>query len=299
MISKSVHKVKAHNSEIIPKRLWLRIFIVVSVMILAYYTSFLIKPAAGLLNVDVQDMQGFGFKITVGTLVISFGYAISQFLLIYLVNRFFHKRPFRLLGFRRPVLKPMVIGVLIGCLFTGAYYILRAVIGGNCDIAWTVPSDVPVLSLIFHVFFMLIFMLTINSLKEEIVFRVYPLEQFMDKPKAMVLIIVLVSMFFSGIHAMYQPVSFEAFIARFSIAVLLSFAYYQWRSIWLISGIHTGANIMPFLFFSGNWQVGGLWMVSSSGTSETLRIVLYTAIIGVTMWIMYRFRPHQQMGNSD
>jgi len=281
------------TSEILPQKLWQRIVIVVFTMVLAYYTSLLVKPAAALMNVDLKDFNGFGFKITGGVLVLTFGYAISQFLLIYLVNRIFHKRPFKLLGFRGPVLKPMGVGISIGLLFTGIYYVIRGVIGGNFSIAWAVPADAPVLSVIFHTFFVLLIILTINSLKEELVFRVYPLEQFMDKPKAMTLVVVLVAPFFSGIHFMYLPASFGAFFNRFGIALLFGFAYYHWRSIWFISGIHTGANIMPFLFFSGKWQVGGLWIVSFSGTSETLNIILYSVIIGLTMWIMYQFRPQK------
>jgi len=281
------------TSEILPQKLWQRIVIVVFTMVLAYYTSLLVKPAAALMNVDLKDFNGFGFKITGGVLVLTFGYAISQFLLIYLVNRIFHKRPFKLLGFRGPVLKPMGVGISIGLLFTVIYYVIRGVIGGNFSIAWAVPADAPVLSVIFHTFFVLLIILTINSLKEELVFRVYPLEQFMDKPKAMTLVVVLVAPFFSGIHFMYLPASFGAFFNRFGIALLFGFAYYHWRSIWFISGIHTGANIIPFLFFSGKWQVGGLWIVSFSGTSETLNIILYSVIIGLTMWIMYQFRPQK------
>jgi len=294
MESESPQEEEKQNSQIIPRILWLRILVVVFTMVLAYYTSFLVEPSANLLNVDLKDMNGFGFTITAGVLAITFGYAISQFLLIFLVNLFFHKRPFRLLGFRGPVLMPMAIGVLIGFLFTGTYYILLGSIGGNFSIRWTVPADAPVLSVIFHTFFVLIFILTINSLKEELVFRVYPLEQFMDKPKAMALVIVLVSIFFSVIHAMYLPFSLNAFVQRFLIALLFSFAYYHWRSIWFISGIHTGANIVPFLFFSGRWRVGGLWQVSFSGTTDTVRIASYCVVIGITMWIIYQIRPQKR-----
>ncbi len=296
--TKSIGKEEKQNSKIIPQKLWQRIVIVVIVMVLAYYTSFLVKPAAELLNVDLKDFNGFGFKIKAGILILTFGYAISQFLLIYLVNRFFHRRPFLDLGFRGPILKPMGIGILIGLLFTGIYYFISALIGGDFKIVWAVPHDVPVLSLILHAFFVLIFILTINSLKEELVFRAYPLEQFMDRPKAMIIIIVLVSLFFSGIHAMYLPFSLNALVHRFDIALLFSFAYYHWRSVWFISGIHTGANIIAFMFFSGKWQVGGLWMVSSSETSEILNIILYSVVIGITMLILYQFRPKKVSSNK-
>jgi len=296
--TKSIGKEEKQNSKIIPQKLWQRIVIVVIVMVLAYYTSFLVKPAAALLNVDLEDFNGFGFKITGGVLALTFGYAISQFLLIYLVNRIFHKRPFQLLGFSGPVLKPMGIGILIGLLINGIYYGIRGFVGGNFSIAWAVPTDAPVLSVIFHTFFVLLIILTINSLKEELVFRVYPLEQFMDKPKAMTMAIVLVSLFFSGIHFMYQPASLGAFINRFVIALLFGFAYYHWRSIWFISGIHTGANIMPFMFFSGKWQVGGLWLVSFSGTTEIFQIILYSVVIGITMLILYQFRPKKVSSNK-
>jgi len=292
---KSAGNDEQNNTEIVPKKLWQRIVIVLFTMVMAYYTSFLVKPAAALMNVDLKDFNGFGFKITGSVLALTFGYAISQFLLIYLVNRIFHKRPFQLLGFSGPVLKPMGIGILIGLLINGIYYGIRGFIGGNFSIAWAVPTDVPVLSVIFHTFFMLLIILTINSLKEELVFRVYPLEQFMDKPKAMTTVIVLVSLFFSVIHFMYLPASLDAFINRFVIALLLGFAYYHWRSIWFISGIHTGTNIIAFMFFSGKWQVGGLWLVSFSGTSKTFTMILYPVIIGLTMWIMYQFRPQKNV----
>jgi len=169
--------------------------------------------------------------------------------------------------------------------------LIIGLIGGDFTIKWAVPSDAPILSVIFHAFFVLIFILTLNSLKEELVFRTYPIEQFMDNPKAMILVIVSISLFFSAIHIMYLPFTIKSFIFRFNIALLFSFAYYHWRSIWVISGIHTGANIIPFMFFSGNWKVGGLWVVSFSQTSEIISIILYSCITCITMLIIYLFRP--------
>jgi len=45
-------------------------------------------------------------------------------------------------------------------------------------------------------------------------------------------------------------------------------------------------------------QVGGLWMVSSSETSEILNIILYSVVIGITMLILYQFRPKKVSSNK-
>lgn len=281
------------HTEIVPKRIWQRITISAITMTLAALTIYIVFPISSMLNVNIWDLQGANLKYTWRHLLIIFGHAFSQFLLIYIINKFFHKRSFSSFGFRKPILKPMLLGILIGFIFTGIYKIIILLNSGNPTITWAVPDGTPARSIIFYFLFFQIFLLTINSLIEELVFRVYPLEQFMDKTKHMVIVIILISLFFSGVHNIVQPFYISSFINRFLVALLLSFTYYHWRSIWFISGIHTGTNIVYFLF-TGKWKTGGLWVLSYTRPSELFDVIIYASMIFITMIILNIFRPRRR-----
>jgi membrane protease YdiL (CAAX protease family) len=273
-----------------PKNLWVRILVVAIAMILAFLTTLAVVPVAKLLNVNPSDLQGTHFKISFKTMLIIFGYSASQFILIYVVQRFIHRHPFRELGFRPPAVKYFLLGLGAGLLLTGCHYILEVVAGSDVTLTWSIPSETSSLTVAVYAFFTLVILLTINSLKEELVFRAYPIEQFITGRSSMILIVVLVSLFFSAVHHIVEPFTFAAFIQRFLIALLFAYVYVQWRSIWLISGIHNGSNTVPFLL-SGNWKTGGLCKLSYTPPSDAVTVILFAILIAVTILIIHRLRP--------
>ncbi len=254
----------------------IRVLIVLVVIVLAVLTALGVLPLASLMGVNLAHLQGTSFQPSLKTMAIVIIYSASQFLLVWLAMHFLHRRKFSSLGFKLSFWKPFLKGSAIGIGMVITEIFIDSMIGGDVSLTWAVPSEVPAISVIGHFLLWMIFLLTLNSLKEELVFRAYPIELFNDHPRANIWVVLSVSMIFAAVHHIIEPFSLSAFLSRFSLALVFAYAYYRWRSIWLIVGIHNGTNFIGFLL-GGQWKTGGLFNLHySSPSSEVIIIVNLT-----------------------
>lgn len=267
---------------------YLRILIVVFVLLVATLSIAIALPLAKLLNLDLSELQGNGFNPSFKVLTVIILYASFQFFLIWLVMRLIHKKPMKVLGFNGPVLKPLLIGTAIGLLMQAIELVLYSMFGSGVSLNLSIPADVNILAIIGYLLLNILFLLTLNSLKEELVFRAYPIKQFDDHPNLMVLLLVMVSLIFAAVHHILSPFTLDAFTSRFTIALLLSFVFYKWRSIWLIAGIHNGLNLLANLT-GGNYKLGGLFDFNLEiEPSSTLCIIIDIAL-AITFILLFSY----------
>lgn len=268
-----------------------RTLLVAAVLVLAVLATLGVLPLARLLDVDPRHLQGAGFRPTVRILAIVALYAASQFLLIWLAMRLVHRRPFASLGFVGPVIRPLLVGTAAGAAIKVAEILLHVLAGRNATLGWSVPAEVPALTVAGHFLLWLLFLLTLNSVKEELVFRAYPIEQFNDRPRAALWVIVGVSLVFAAVHHVIEPFRLSAFLSRFVTALVFAYVYYRWRSIWLVSGFHNGANLPGFLL-CGRWRTGGLFELDYDAAAPAVRmagdVLVYLAALGVIHWVWRR-----------
>ena len=266
----------------------LRILIVIVVLIVSTLSIAIALPLAELLNLDLSELQGNGFNPTFKTLTVIILYASFQFLLIWLVMRLVHRKSIKTLGFNGPILKPLLLGTAIGALMQAIEYVLYCIFGSGVSLSFSIPADVNILAIIGYLLLNILFLLTLNSLKEELVFRTYPIKQFDDHPNLMVFLLVIVSLVFAAVHHILSPFTLDAFTSRFTIALLLSFVFYRWRSIWLISGIHNGLNLLANLT-GGNYKLGGLFDFNLEiEPSSTMSIVIDIAL-AITFILLFSY----------
>lgn len=235
----------------------LRLVVILLVVIGTVLTILGGLPLARLLGVELSQLQGAGFEPTLKTMTIVLLYSASQFLLIWLVMRFVHRRRFATLGFRGPIFLPLLVGTAIGLAIKLVDTGLVCALGSNVHLHSNIPPEATGASVVGYFLLSFLFLLTLNSLKEELVFRTYPIEQFNDHPRAIVLVLVFVSLVFAAVHHIIEPFRLSIFLSRFSIAMLFSYVYFRWRSIWLVAGLHNGMNLLGFLLV-GQWKAGGL-----------------------------------------
>lgn len=270
-----------------------RIVGILLVVVAAILTTLGVLPLARLLGVDPQHLQGAGFRPTFGTMTVGILYSVSQFVLIWLAMRFLHRRPFTSLGFRRPFWRFLLVGSAVGVGLAVAEIGTNCLIGGGVSIAWNVPAEASAGAVVGYFLLWFLFLLTLNSLKEELVFRTYPIEQFNDHPRAILWVLLFVSLIFAGVHHVIEPFRISAFLSRFSIALLFAYAYYRWRSIWLVVGIHNGSNFVGFLL-GGHWKSGGLFDLDYQSPSSDTRIVVDLAVklvgLAIIHWVWRRGR---------
>jgi len=267
---------------------YLRILIVVLVLLVSTLSIAIAIPLAQLLNLDLSELQGQGFNPTFKVLTVVILYASFQFFLIWLVMRFIHKKSMKVLGFNGPILKPLLIGTAIGMLMQSIEYVLYSIFGSGASLSFSIPADVSIIRFIGYLLLNILFLLTLNSLKEELVYRAYPIAQFDDYPNLMVLLLVMVSLIFAAVHHILSPFTLEAFISRFTIALLLSFVFYRWRSIWLISGIHNGLNLLVYLT-GGNYKLGGLFDFNMEIEPSSTMIIAIDIALGITFILLFSY----------
>ena len=119
----------------------LRLLVILLVAIGAVLTVLGGLPLARLLDVELSQLQGAGFEPTLKTMTIVLIYSASQFLLIWLVMRFIHRRPFGDLGFRGPIVLPLLAGTAIGLVIETMNTGLVCLAGGNARLESNIPPD--------------------------------------------------------------------------------------------------------------------------------------------------------------
>ena len=266
----------------------LRILIVIVVLIVSVLSIVIALPLAELLNLDLSELQGSGFNPTVKTITVIILYAAFQFLLIWLVMRLVHRKSIKTLGFNGPILKPLLLGTAIGALMQVISYVLYSMFGSGVSLNLSIPADVNILAIIGYLLLNILFLLTLNSLKEELVFRAYPIKQFDDYPNLMVFLLVIVSLVFAAVHHVLEPFTLDAFVYRFSIGLLLSFVFYRWRSIWLISGIHNGLNLLVNLT-GGNYKLGGLFDFNLEIEPSSTMCIVIDIALAITFILLFSY----------
>ena len=276
---------------------YLRIIVISLVLVISFLSILLGFPIAKLMGIDPSDFMGSNFQPTVKTLTVIVAFAATQFLLIWMVIRLIHKKPLKGLGFKGPILFPLLIGTGIGILWQAFAYLLIHVTGGAISIALSIPKEVSVITMIAYLLLNVLFLLTLNSLKEELVFRTYPIEQFNDHPQLMIPVIVIVSLVFAAVHHILLPFQIDDFIYRFAVALVLSFVFYRWRSIWLISGLHNGLNLLNNLT-SGNYKMGGLTdLTIANDPSKGMSIIIDVAV-AIIFIIIFNYIWNKEKRNN-
>lgn len=274
-----------------------RIIVISFVLVISFISILLGFPIAKLMGIDPSDFMGSNFQPTVKTLTVIVAFAATQFLLIWMVIRLFHKKPLKGLGFKGPILFPLLIGTGIGILWQAFAYLLIHVTGGAISIALIIPKEVSVITMISYLLLNVLFLLTLNSLKEELVFRTYPIEQFNDHPQLMIPVIVIVSLVFAAVHHILLPFQIDDFIYRFTVALVLSFVYYRWRSIWLISGLHNGLNLLNNLT-SGNYKMGGLTDLTIANDPSKGMTIIIDVAVAIVIIIIFNYIWNKEKRNN-
>ena len=178
-------------------------------------------------------------------------------------------------------------------------YAIYHLLGADVILAWSIPDYVPFIKLAGWFLFAMTYMLTINSIIEELVFRAFPLFQFDDLKISRIYIIVFVSILFSAVHFLLEPFNWGAFFSRTITAILFCVAFDHWRSIWLVTGMHNGVNFVGF-FLSGNHELGGLMRSTiENGLPDYARLIVKLVISVIIILVFYAVAKWQQKTGKE
>jgi membrane protease YdiL (CAAX protease family) len=246
-------------------------------------------------------MAAAGFSPSWPKVALFLGLTVQNFLVIYSSQRFIHKAPFRMLGFKNPMIRQALVAFLIGVTINLIPFLVIILTSQNMVYGSTIPEGTPLLRVAAaYAYFFFIF-LTVNSIGEELVFRCYPIEHFRDNFRNLFFVIVLVAVLFAVLHFIVREPSWRGFFILSLTSIFYSLIYLNWRSIWVLVGIHNGMNFIN-LTFSENWEMGGLFTWNGdgmAGLSVYLDIYYYAVpVIGIAI-LFEKFRRSQRFPDKS
>lgn len=240
-----------------------------------------------LLDVDPSTLQGMNFKITIANMLVVLSFSLTSVGIVVLAWRFAHKRPAMEMGWGGALWRDLAVGHALGLALAGLVFGVKVALLGPVTMSWVVPSDVSLAEFTGHYAFFWVALLTLNSLKEEVVFRAYPLEVLHGR-MSMWPIIIITSVIFAAIHLALEPPTVFGFVGRLTFSVLACQVYLWKRSVWAAVGLHNGWNWF-LLTLGGNWKLGGLMQVDGAATGwppeaisvglQVLAIVLFDRFV--------------------
>ena len=185
-----------------------------SIFCLSIGSLFLIVAMGKPLGVMPEDLHGptFVFSLTSEVLAIM---ALIAPIIIILASHFFLKNGlWQDLGFTKHFVWSSALGLCFGILTQLASYILKYWSSGGATLSISIPSGTS-LTIWAAYFSWFLFCLVLNSLSEELLYRVLPLFLIVKNGINPILTSILISLVFSLIHFLTSEVSFPNFLFRF------------------------------------------------------------------------------------
>lgn len=136
-------------------------------------------------------------------------------------------------------------------------------------------------------FMWFLFTLVLNSVNEEIVYRLFPVQ---NLPQFRPIMVVLsFAAIFSTMHFVVEPPETKMFFYRFFFGTFVGLLYVFTRSFCLIAGIHTGWNFVALIVGSSGWKTGTL--IYMSGVGKDASITANVAVLAIaTLGAVYYSR---------
>ncbi len=214
---------------------------------------------ASLFGVDVMNDNNIRMKVNFGNVFLFFLFGACSIAIIWLAQKYLHKRTLADLGFRTNVLKLFFIGFMIGVFMSGLKYLVFGLSAAEVKFVSIIPNNVSIPAYIGYYFYFFFGMLIWNSLIEELGTRAYPIETLRKHLNPHIIFTIMGVLFTLG-HFVVHDFSVASAISLFISSYVFSGVYYYSGSIWLAIGAHTGINWFGFSFGGGveNWKLGAL-----------------------------------------
>lgn len=259
----------AHRKDNLPsdRPLWLQVFIVTVVAILAMISMLPFLGIAKLLGVDMSKLSGVQFQFQPIPVLFFFCYGATVVLVIALAQKYLHRRSLKDLGFRPGFLIPIIAGTVLGIATKAVSLAMLLFSSEEYSFSNIVPTDVSTISYFLHYVYFLIGFITLNSFIEELATRAYPFENLRKRIHPIILAVVSSLVFTVG-HFLANKFSVPYALALMLYGLLYAYVYFQTGSVWAVVGIHNGTNWFSFTFFGTSWKIGHIYETSFSGVPQ-------------------------------
>lgn len=228
----------------------------IAVVVVGGFSPILVVVVAMALGLPPQALQGSGFSVTVPQIVALLGIVLMSVAVPVAAQVLLRHRPVAALLGEGRHRRAGLLGLGLGVGVAGLILVVRVGLATDVECTVTVPVGVSVAELAVAYAFFLVVVVLLNSLKEELVFRAYPLAAIRDRDRR--LLIVVSATLFAAVHLVLEPPSVSGALDRWLYGILFAQVYLMTSSLWGAIGVHSGVNLVPSTF-SGDWTMGGFW----------------------------------------
>ena len=274
--------------ELYKEKLSVKMVTVLVVIFLSIATAKPIKKIAELFDINFSESTGLNFKVTFGIVFTFFLIGVSVTTVIWLAQKYIHKKPLSELGFSRKIWLPSLIGFILGTIMFSLRYVFFYFNGASITFTKIISEDVPLITYLGYYLYFFIGFLFWNSFIEEIGMRAYAIQR-LKKHINPHIIFTIMGLIFSVIHFTVRDFNLWYFLNLFLYSYIFSLIYYYSNSIWFIIAIHSGSNWVAYSFFgNNNWKLGGLY------TTEITNVARWTSdyanvfiLFGIVLFIVF------------
>ncbi len=261
------------------------ITVLVGTVALCLASMFLIVGIGRQFGVQPEHLHGPTFVFNKATIILTMAVLIVPILIIMGAQAFLGGHTSEIIP-ARGIWAPMCIGLLVGILVQGSNYFLKYAFSETATFKFAIPSEVQFGEWLAY-FGWFLFCLILNSISEELVYRVFPLHIIQKQKLNPFVTVLVISLAFSLIHFLTSEASIGNLIYRTMYGILLCQVYLVTKSLWIIVGFHTGTNLLAS-FLSDSWKMGGFYNMSLNGESalseHSFSMVLLTGILFVWLF---------------
>lgn len=245
------------------KKLWVKIITVTLVVLLSVAIMLPIVKIAELFGINIRENANLNFKVTFGNVFFFFLFGVCSTAIIWLAQKYIHKKPLSEFGLNRKIWLPSLIGFIVGVILASIRYFVLIVNAENVTYTNVIPEDVSLITYTGYYLYFFIGFIFWNSFIEELGTRAYPIQK-LKKHINPYIIFTIMGLIFTVGHFFLNDFSLGYFLSLFMFSYIFSLLYYYSGSIWLIVGLHSGINWVGFSFFGTNWELGVLCHITIS-----------------------------------
>lgn len=244
------------------EKLSLKLITVFLVVLASLAIMIPIVQLALLFGVDLMKNNGVRMRVDFGSVFFFFLFGACSIAIIWLAQKYLHKKSLADLGFRTKILSTTAnffIGFIVGVLIPGLEYLVLGISAQEVKFVSVIPNNISIPAYIGYYSYFFFGMLIWNSFIEELCCRAYPIEALRKQLNPHIIFTIMGVLFTLG-HFVVREFDISYAINLFIVSYALSGIYYYSGSIWLAIGVHTGINWFGFSFGGNvdNWKLGAL-----------------------------------------
>jgi hypothetical protein len=243
----------AYNRYLIVK-----IITVTIVVFVSFAVMLPIIKIAELFGVNIRENTGLNFDVTFGNVFFFFLFGICSIGIIWLAQKFIHRKKLSELGFRGNIWATILIGFIIGAILVSIKNAVLVLSAENVEYTKVTSENISIISYLGYYFYFIIGFIFWNSFIEELGTRAYPIQKLKEYLNPHIIFIIMGLIFTVG-HFVLNEFNLGYLLSLFIASYIYSLLYYYSDSIWLTVGMHSGVNWVGFSFFGTSWKLGALY----------------------------------------